>query len=416
MMAQARLGPGRIHHRMRWIGMAERALDLMCARATVRVAFGQSLASQGVVRSRTLPRRGRSWNASVNRAAGRTVQKGGPATEAGCEMFSGRAWRLVRFGDPEQVIELQELTWPDPEPGRVLIRVRAAGAGYPDVMMAAGNFPLLGQPPFGLGEEAAGEVVAVPPDSGFSVGDQVTGITEFLNGWGGYAEYTYLREGSTIGIPARMTDEQAGGFPIGFRTAYTGIVERAPVEAGQTLLVLGAAGSSGATAIQLGKALGATVVAVAGSAEKLEFCARYGADHGINYRTEDLVARVGDLTGGRGVDLIYDPVGGETAATAVKTLGRNGRIAMVGLASGAPLALNAMDLILSNRSAIGVLSVPNDDPALEAAVWHRLADLAARGAITTPVGTVYGFDEVPRMIANQTTAGAGKSVVRVSAR
>jgi NADPH2:quinone reductase len=180
-------------------------------------------------------------------------------------MFSGRAWRLVKFGEPKEAIELQEMTWGEPSSGHVLIRVRTAGAGFPDVMMTAGHFPLLGDPPFGLGEEAAGEVVAVPPGSQFAVGDQVTGITGFLEGWGGYAEYAYLREQSAIRIPAGLTDEQAGGFPIGFRTAYAGLVERAPVRAGQTLLVLGAAGSSGATALQLGKALDATVIAVAGN-------------------------------------------------------------------------------------------------------------------------------------------------------
>ncbi|MGK5740222.1 quinone oxidoreductase family protein [Micromonospora sp. URMC 103] len=329
-------------------------------------------------------------------------------------MVSGRAWRVARFGAPETAIELQEITWPDPAPGQVLVKVRTAGAGYPDAMMTAGQFPLLGEPPFGLGEEAAGEVVAVPPGSRFAVGDQVTGITAFLEGWGGYAEYAYLGEVSTIRIPADMTDEQAGGFPIGFRTAYAGLVERAPVEAGQTLLILGAAGSSGATAIQLGKALGATVIAVAGSAEKLEFCARYGADHGINYRTDDLPARVVEITNGRGVDVIYDPVGGETAATAMNSLARNGRIALIGLAAGAPVALNSMDLMLRNQTAVGVLSIPQDDPQAEAAVWERLADLAARGAITTPVGRVYDFEDVPRMVANQTSPGAGKTVVRVA--
>ena len=168
-------------------------------------------------------------------------------------MFSGRAWRLVKFGEPKEAIELHEMTWDEPSPGQVLIRVRTAGAGFPDMMMTAGHFPLLGDPPFGLGEEAAGEVVAVPPDSRFAVGDQVTGITGFLEGWGGYAEYAHVLEQSAIRIPSGMTDEQAGGFPIGFRTAYAGLVERAPVKAGQTLLVLGAAGSSGATALQLGK-------------------------------------------------------------------------------------------------------------------------------------------------------------------
>lgn len=329
-------------------------------------------------------------------------------------MFSGRAWRVVRFGEPGDAAELQEMTWDDPSPGQVLIRVRTAGAGFPDLLMTAGHFPLLGAPPFGLGEEAAGEVVAVPAGSRFSVGDQVAGITGFLEGWGGYAEYAYVREGSAIRIPEGMTDEQAGGFPIGFRTAYAGLVERAPVRAGQTLLVLGAAGSSGATALQLGKALGATVIAVAGSPEKLEFCSRLGADHVLNHRTDDLVSRIAQITNGRGVDVIYDPVGGDTAATAVKSLARNGRIAVVGLASGAPVAFDSMDVMLRNYSVVGVLAVPDEDPEAEAAVWDRLADLAAQGAITTPVGRVHGFDEVPRMIAGQGAPGAGKSVVRVA--
>lgn len=176
-------------------------------------------------------------------------------------MVTGRAWRLVEFGEPHKALRLEELSLTDPEPGRILIRVRTAGAGYPDAMMAAGHFPLLGEPPFGLGEEAAGEVVAVPRGSRFSAGDQVTGITAFLEGWGGYAEYTYLREHSTIPIPAGMTDEQAGGFPIAFRTAYAGLVERSRLKTGQTLAVLGAAGSSGGAATQLGKALGARVIA-----------------------------------------------------------------------------------------------------------------------------------------------------------
>lgn len=329
-------------------------------------------------------------------------------------MFSGRAWRVVKFGEPEEAAELQEMTWEEPSSGHILVRVRTAGAGFPDLMMTSGHFPLVGAPPFGLGEEVAGEVVAVPTGSRFSVGDQVMGITDFQAGWGGYAEYTYVREGSAIRIPEGMTDEQAGGFPIGFRTAYAGLVERAPVEPGQTLLVLGAAGSSGATAVQLGKALGATVIAVAGSPEKTEFCARSGADHVLNHRTGDLTARIAEITDGRGVDLIYDPVGGATAATVVKSLARNGRIAMIGLASGAPVALDAMDMLLRNYSAIGVLAIPHDDPGTEAAVWARLADLADKGAITTPVGTVYGFDEVPRMIAGQIAPGAGKSVVRVA--
>ncbi|MCD0484081.1 NADPH:quinone oxidoreductase family protein [Streptacidiphilus sp. ASG 303] len=328
-------------------------------------------------------------------------------------MFSGRAWRLVAFGDPEEGIELQETVWAEPPPGQLLIRVRTAGAGFPDVLMAAGRFPLLGAPPFGLGEEAAGEVVAVPPGSRFAVGDRVAGITAFLEGWGGYAEYAYLREHSTVRIPSGMTDEQAGGFPIGFRTAYAALVERAPVEPGQTLLVLGAAGSTGAAALQLGRALGATTIAVAGGPEKLAFCARHGADHVVDHRAGDMTARIDAITRGRGVDLVYDPVGGSTAATALRSIAPRGRIAVVGLASGSPVPLDPMDMLLRNYTAVGVLASPGE-PAAEAAVWDRLADLAGRGEIATPVGAVHGFGDVPRMIAAQAAPGPGKSVVRVA--
>ncbi|WP_432132623.1 NADPH:quinone oxidoreductase family protein [Streptomyces tendae] len=321
---------------------------------------------------------------------------------------------MAKFGDPKDAVELQEMSWAEPATGQLLIRVRTAGAGFPDVMMTGGFYPLLDTPPFGLGTEAAGEVVAVPTGSRFSVGDQVLGITAFLEGWGGYADYAYLREGSTIRIPEGMTDEQAGGFPVGFRTAYAGLVERVPVQSGQTLLILGAAGSSGATALQLGKALGTTVIAVAGSREKLDFCARLGADHGLNHRTDDLTARIAEITDGRGVDVIYDPVGGDTATTAVKSLARNGHIAVIGLASGAFVTLDPMDMLLRNYSAAGVLALPNDDPETEAAVWSRLAELADKGAIATPVGQVYGFDEVPRLLTEQGAPGAGKSVVRVA--
>lgn len=328
-------------------------------------------------------------------------------------MFSGRAWRLVRFGAPADSIELQQMTWPAPAPGQVLIRVRTAGAGYPDSMMVAGHFPLLGNPPFGLGEEAAGDVVAVPSGSRFSVGDQVTGITGFLDGWGGYAEYAYLREESTIKIPACMSMEEAGGFPIAFRTAYAALVDRAPLRAEQVLLVLGAAGSSGGAAIQLGKALGATVIAVAGSQEKLDFCRRHGADHVVNYRSEDLPARIWEFTGGHGADVIFDPVGGATALNALQAIGRRGRILLIGMASGEAVTLNSMDMLLRNYSAVGVLATPGGT-AEEVRVWNLLGDLAARRAITTPVGHVHDFLEVPGMIAAQTAPGAGKSVVRVT--
>jgi NADPH2:quinone reductase len=329
-------------------------------------------------------------------------------------MVKGRAWKAVQFGDPMDVVQLQEVSWPDPPQGQVLVRVRTAGAGLPDLLMASGHFPLLDKPPIGLGEEAAGDVVAVAPGSRFAVGDRIMGITAFLQGWGGYADYAYVHEQSAARIPASLSDEQAAGFPIGFRTAYAGLVERASLTGGEVLLVLGAAGSAGSAAVQLGKALGATVLAVAGSAEKAAFCTRSGADHGINYKTADLTREIAELTDGHGVDLIYDTVGGDLAATAVSSLARHGRIAIVGLASGATVELNSLDMLLRNYSAVGVLAA-GYTPDEDAAAWDALTDLAERKAITTPVGTVYSFADVPSMIRQQSSPPPGKSVVRVSA-
>jgi NADPH:quinone reductase len=343
-------------------------------------------------------------------------RSGGAATDEarGNLVFHGRAWRAVRFGDPIDVVQLQEVSWPEPPPGEALVRVHAAGAGLPDLLMAQGRFPLLDKPPIGLGEEVAGQVVAIAAGSRFTVGDRIMGITPFLRGSGGYAEYAYVREQSAAIVPSSLSDEQAGGFPVGFRTAYAGLVERAGLAPGEVLLVLGAAGSAGSAAVQLGKALGATVIAVAGSAEKLALSTQFGARHVINYATADLAREIADLTNGHGVDLIYDTVGGDLAAASLASLARNGRIAIVGLASGATVKLNSLDMLMRNYGAVGVLAsgyTPDED----AVAWDALTDLAERGAITTPVGTVYTFADVPSMIRQQASPPPGKSVVRVRA-
>jgi NADPH2:quinone reductase len=310
------------------------------------------------------------------------------------------------------VLRRERLTYEAPEAGRVLVRVRTAGAGYPDAMMAAGAFPLLGAPPFGLGEEVAGEVVAVASGSKFAVGDPIMGITAFLEGWGGYAEYAYVLEQSAVRVPEALTEEQAGGFPIAYRTAYAGLIERPRLQAGETLVVLGGAGSSGVAAIQLGKACGARVIAVAGSDEKLAFASSAGADDVVSHRSADLAKELLALTDGRGVDLIYDVVGGETANTAVRALARDGRIAIVGYASGTLVTLDPADMLMRNYSAVGVLGVTS--PEADAIAWSRLVELVEAGKLATPVGHVWSFDKVPAMVARQTAPLPGKMVVRVA--
>ncbi|WP_306215986.1 zinc-binding dehydrogenase [Actinoplanes sp. RD1] len=325
----------------------------------------------------------------------------------------GKAWRVTSHGDPAQVVQLQEMAWPEPGHGHILIRVRTAGAGHPDQLTATGHVPGLPAPPLGVGAEAAGEVVATAPRSAYRIGDQVLGLTAVGAGWGGFADYTYLREQSTIRIPEGMSDEEAGGFAVGFRTAYAGLVDRAPVEKGQYLVVLGAAGSTGATAVQLGRALGAHVVAVAGGPGGREFCRRCGAEAVLDRHAGNLAAQIRAATGGHGADLIYDPVGGTAAVAAMGGLVRNGRIALIGVAGGLPAPIDPLVLLFGNLTAIGVYA-GGYSAAQDEAAWEALARLARDGRIRTPVGAVHSFADVPDLLATLDNSPPGKAVVRVA--
>lgn len=327
-------------------------------------------------------------------------------------MFHGRSWQAHSFGDPKDVLRVHETEWPEPTEGELLVKVLACGVGLPDLLITTGNYPPLPQPPVVPGQEVAGEVVAVPAGSAFAVGDRVMGSTAFADGWGGYSDYAYVREARTQRVPEAMTDEEAAGFMIGFRTAYAGLDERVRVAAGEVLLVIGASGNTGAAAVQLGKALGATVIAAASTAEKLEFCTGLGADHVVNYRTSDLAEEVKKITGGHGADVLFDPVGGESGTKAAAAVARLGRIAVIGYASGSWLTLDPLDMVLRNYAAVGVFAGGTEEE--DRIAYGRLADLAGRGLIRTPVTRVASFDEVPDVIAAIPTAAPGKAVVRIS--
>jgi NADPH2:quinone reductase len=327
-------------------------------------------------------------------------------------VIHGRSWQARSFGEPKDVLRVEEVEWPAPTQGRVLVKVRVCGVGLPDLLMLAGVYPPQPQPPVVPGQEVAGEVVAVPAGSAFAVGDRVMGATAFVEGWGGYSDYAYVREAKTVRIPAAMTDEAAAGFVIGFRTAYAGLCDRVRVASGEVLLVLGAAGNTGASAIQLGKALGATVIATAGTEEKLDFCTRIGADNVVNHRTEDVAEAVLAITGGQGADVVFDPVGGDLGTRATAAVARLGRIAVIGYASGSWLTLDPLDMVLRNYTAAGVFAGGTVEE--DQAAYRQLVELAERGAIRTPVATVVTFDEVPDVISAIPTAPPGKAVVRIS--
>jgi NADPH:quinone reductase len=242
------------------------------------------------------------------------------------------------------------------------------------------------------------------------------GFTPFLEGLGGLGEYAYGWEQLTRHVPSTLTDEEAAGFTLSAKTAHNALVDRLTLRSGEVLLVLGAAGGSGTAAIQLGKALGATVIAVAGSDEKLAFCTSAGADHTVNHRTADLAERVRELTGGQGADVVFDPVGGDVANQALKAIAREGSYAVVGMASGSLVTADALSMMFGSYSMVGVLGGAfRNSPGRDSEAMDAVCELAERGAIKTPLGTVYSFDEAPAAI--QAVADGrviGKSVVRVA--
>ena len=333
-------------------------------------------------------------------------------------MFHGKAWRADRFGPIKDVLRLADRTWDSPTEGRVLISVEVCGIGYLDAMMIEGWYPMLTEPPACPGHEVAGKVVAVPPGSRFSVGDRVVGFTPFLEALGGLGEYAYTWEMMTRCVPSTLNDEQAGGLLLSAKTAHNALVDRLTMRSGEALLVLGAAGGSGSAAVVLGKALGATVIAAASTEEKLAFCRSIGADHTVNYRTADLTEEVRGLTGGRGADVVFDPVGGEMANRALRAVAREGRFAVVGLASGTFVTADAAAMVMGNYSMVGVLGGAFlDSPHRDSVAVDAVCDLAERGLISTPLGTVSSFDAAPDAIQSIADGKAiGKSVVRVRER
>lgn len=322
-------------------------------------------------------------------------------------MFEGSQWIASSFGEPDAEIERVARSWSHPREGQVLVKVLAAGAGLPDALMVQGVYPLVPKPPVTPGQEVCGVVVAVPAKSAFTVGQRVMGITDFAGGSGGFAHYAYVLERRCRIVPATLSDAEAAGFVIPFHTASSAFVARARLAAGETVVILGAAGSSGAAAIQFAKALGARVIAVAGGAEKLAFCTAQGADRVIDYRSEDLPGRIREYTGGAGADVIFDPVGGETAAAAVKAIARGGRVALIGFASGDWLRLDPVDMVLRNYSAVGVFA-GGFSLAEDAEAYDGMCRMADAGKLRTPIAQIYGFAEVPdllRRIADGPPAG-----------
>jgi len=254
------------------------------------------------------------------------------------------------FGQPAD-LRLSERDAPQPEPGQVLIRVVAAGVNFADTLMIAGTYQDTPDPPFTPGMEVAGEVAAVA-DNVYAVapGERVLAIVSH----GGYADYALARVEDVFAMPADMPETTAAGFPITYGTAHGALVWRAQLRPRETLLVHGAAGGSGLAAVEVGKALGARVIATASSDAKCETAAAHGADRTINLSTTDPRTRVKDLTDQRGADVVFDPVGGEVFDASMRAIAWSGRIVVIGFASGTVPTPKANLLMVKNIAVLGL--------------------------------------------------------------
>lgn len=248
----------------------------------------------------------------------------------------------------------------DVDPGprhaeEVRVTVRAAAVNYPDALLVAGKYQVRPELPFVPGSEIAGDVLEAPAGSTIEKGSRVIAMLSVGGlSHGGYAEQADAAARAIIPIPDGMPYEDAAAFTITYQTGYFGLHRRARLQPGEVLLVHAGAGGVGTAAIQLGKAAGATVIATASTAEKLDVCRRMGADHVINYREDDFVEAVKSLTAGRGADVIYDPVGGDVYDKSTKCINFEGRIVIVGFTSGRIAQAATNHALVKNYSVVGL--------------------------------------------------------------
>ena len=255
-----------------------------------------------------------------------------------------------QFGPPESLV-VEELPSPSAGPGEVVVRVRAASLNFPDVLIIQNKYQFKPPLPFSPGSEMAGEVKAVGEGvKGYKPGDRVIAFTTY----GAFAEEVKVEAGRLVPMPEGMDFESAAAFLLTYGTSDHALRDRAQLKAGETLLVLGAAGGVGLAAIEIGKALGARVIACASSADKLEVCRAHGADELVDYAREDLRERIKVLTAGKGVDVVYDAVGGPYSEPALRSCAWRGRFLVVGFAAGDIPKIPLNLALLKGCSIVGV--------------------------------------------------------------
>ena len=302
-----------------------------------------------------------------------------------------KAILCTKWGQPEDLI-VGDVPQPTPGPGEVRIGVRACGLNFADTLIIQGLYQEKPDFPFSPGGEIAGEILEVGAGvSHLKIGDRVAALC----GHGGFAEEAVAPARNAIAIPDAMPYEAAAGFVIAYGTAHVALTHRAHLQAGEVLLVHGAAGGVGLAAVQIGKLLGATVIATASSQEKLDLVAANGADHLINYRSDDFRNRVKELTDGNGADVILDPVGGAVFEQSLRCINWEGRILVIGFAGGTIPKVPANLLLVKNVSAVGLYwgAYAKNDPKVLTNSLATLFGWYAQGKIKPHVSQTFPLEK-----------------------
>jgi len=303
-----------------------------------------------------------------------------------------QAWTVHKFGNYREQLVLEEHGRPEVVGSDALIKVKAIGINFFDLLTIAGKYQVKAPLPFVPGGEAAGEVVAAGDSCPLQVGERV-----MTSNAGAFAEYMIAPQNATYRLPPEMAFEDAAAFQLIYQTSYFALVHRADLTKGEFLLVHGGAGGVGTAAIQIGKALGARVIATAGSAEKLEICRQCGAEFLIDYRSGSFVEKVNEITAGKGVNVVYDPVGGDVFDQSTKCIAWEGRILVIGFSSGRIPEIRTNKVLLKNISVIGLWwgNYRLHNPQLIEDTQERLYQMYNEGDIKPMIHSAIEFTELP---------------------
>jgi NADPH2:quinone reductase len=308
-------------------------------------------------------------------------------------------------------LRFEEVSDPQPGPDQVCLQVRACGVNFADSLITRGQYQKQPQPPFSPGFEVSGEVLELGAGvEGIKVGDRVIAITSY----GGYAEQVVVNANRCVPMPTGMSWERGAAFPVVFGTSHVALWHRARLQAGETLVVHGASGGVGLTAVAIGKQLGATVIATASSPEKLAVAQKHGADHLIDVNVEDVRLQIKELTEGRGADVVYDPVGGELFTASLRSMAFEGRILVIGFAGGTVPQIPANHLLVKNVDVIGINwpAYAELHPRIMTESFRTLLQWYVDGAIQPHISATYPLEQAVEAL-NQVIArkSTGKVVI-----